>query len=43
MAVADNLVKAVRPETVREAENFANIEISKVSKWAKDNKRTFRE
>jgi hypothetical protein len=34
---------AARAETVREAENFANIEISKISNWAKDNKITFNE
>ena len=43
IAVADDLLIAVRLQTVREAENFANIEISKVSNWAKDNIRTFNE
>jgi hypothetical protein len=28
---------------VQEAENFANIEINKITKWAKDNKITFNE
>jgi hypothetical protein len=28
---------------VREAENFANIEISKISNWAKNNKITYKE
>jgi hypothetical protein len=42
IAVADNLL-TVRPKTVQDAENFAKIEISKVSNWAKDNKRTFNE
>jgi len=43
IAVADDLLIAVRPETVREAENFAKKEIRKVSNCAKDNKRTFNE
>jgi len=43
IAVADDLQIALRSDTIREAENFANIEISKVSTWAKDNKRTFNE
>ena len=33
----------MRAENVREAENFANIEINKISKWAEDNKITFNE
>jgi len=39
----NDLLIAVRLETVREAENVANIEIRKVSNCAKDNKRTFNE
>jgi len=39
----DLLIIAVNAETVREAENYANIEISKIKKWAKDNKITFNE
>jgi len=38
MAYADYFLVAVKAETVREAENHANIEISKITKWAKDNK-----
>jgi hypothetical protein len=30
-------------ETVREAENYANIEIRKITNWAKENKITFNE
>jgi RNase H-fold protein (predicted Holliday junction resolvase) len=41
IAFADDLLITVRAKTVREAENFANIEISKISNWAKDNKITF--
>jgi len=41
MAYADDLLIAVKAETVREAENYANIQISKITKWAKDNKITF--
>jgi len=40
-AYADNLLIAVKVETVREAENYVNTEISKITKWAKDNKITF--
>jgi len=43
IASADDLLIAVKAETVREAENYANIEISKITKWAKDNKITFNE
>jgi hypothetical protein len=37
IAFADDLLIAVRVETVREAENFAKIEIHKISNWAKYN------
>jgi len=33
----------VRAENDQEAENFANIEISKITNWAKENKVTFKE
>ena len=38
-----HLLIAVRAENVRETENFANIEVNKISKWAEDNKSTFNE
>jgi len=41
IAFADDLLIAVRAENVQEAENFANIEISKITNWAKDDKITF--
>jgi len=41
IAFADDLIIVVRAETVREAENYANINIRKTMKWAKDNKITF--
>jgi len=41
IAFADDLIIAVRTETVRETENYANVEIRKITKWAKDNKITF--
>ena len=41
MAYTDNLRIAVKAETGREAENNANIEICKITKWLKDNKITF--
>jgi hypothetical protein len=43
IAFADDLLIATRAETIRETENFANIEISKILKWAKDNKIIFNE
>jgi hypothetical protein len=43
IAYADDLLIAVKAETVREAKNYVNIEISKITKWAKDNKITFNE
>jgi hypothetical protein len=43
IAFADNLLIAMRAETIREAENFTNIEISKITQWAKDNKILFNE
>ena len=41
VAFADDLLIATRADTVREAENFTNIEMRKISKWAKDNKTAF--
>ena len=43
IAFADDLLIVTTAETVREAENHANIEIRKISKWAKVNKITFNE
>ena len=43
IAYADDLLIAVKAETVRGAENCTNIEISKITKWAKDNKIAFNE
>ena len=43
IAFADDLIIAVRVETVREAENHANVEIRKMSDWAKGNKITLNE
>ena len=37
IAFADDLLIAVKAETVREAENHANIEIRKITNWAKQN------
>jgi hypothetical protein len=38
IAFADDLLIVVKAGTAKEAENFANIEISKITKWAADNK-----
>ena len=43
IAYADDLLIAVKAETVREAKNYVNIEISKITKCAKDNKITYNE
>ena len=43
IAFADDLIIVTRGKTVREAENIANIELSKISSWAKDNKIRFNE
>ena len=43
IAYADDLLTAVKAETIREAENYANTETSKTTKCAKDNKITFNE
>jgi len=40
---ADDLLIVVTAETVREAENHANIGIRKISNWAKENKFTVKE
>jgi hypothetical protein len=39
---SDDLLIAMRAENVREAENFANIEVNKI-KWAEENQITFSE
>jgi hypothetical protein len=38
MAFADDFILATRGRTVREAENIASIELTKISTWTKDNK-----
>ncbi|GFG35110.1 hypothetical protein Cfor_01406, partial [Coptotermes formosanus] len=43
IAFANDLLIATRAETMREAENLTNIEISKILNWAKDNKIIFNE
>jgi hypothetical protein len=40
---ADDLILVARDKTVREAESIANVELSKVSAWAKQNKIRFNE
>jgi hypothetical protein len=40
---ADDRLITVRAENVQEAENFANIDIGKISNWAKENKITLNE
>jgi len=43
IAFADDLIIAVREGNVQEAENFANIEINKVTNWAEETKINFNE
>ena len=43
IAFADDLILAIRGRTVTEAENMANIELTKISAWARDNKIHFNE
>ena len=43
IAFASDLLIAVRVGNVQEAENLANIEINKITNWAKENKITFNE
>lgn len=43
IAYADDLIILVRGKTTREVENITNIELSKISLWAKDNKIRFNE
>jgi len=43
IAFADDLLIAIRAGNVQEAENFANIEINKITNWEKENKITFNE
>jgi hypothetical protein len=43
IAFADVLVIIVEADSIGEAENFANIELNKIAKWAADNKIKFNE
>ena len=38
IAFADDLMVMIRAESIGEAENNANIEMDKISKWAGENK-----
>ena len=42
LAYADNLVILTKGKT-QEAENYAHIELSKIAKWARENKMKFNE
>ena len=37
VAFADDLILVIRGETVSEAENFSNLEMSKITAWSKRN------
>ena len=43
VAFADDVILAVKAETIREAEILINIEMAKITRWAKNNKFTFNE
>jgi hypothetical protein len=41
VAYADDVMLAVKAETIREAKNLANIGMGKITRWTKNNKITF--
>jgi hypothetical protein len=43
IAFADDLILSIRGRTVTETENMANIELTKIAAWARDNKLCFNE
>jgi hypothetical protein len=43
VAFADDLLLAIRSSTTRAAENISNIEMTKITAWAKNNKIRFNE
>jgi len=43
IAFADDLIIVTRGKTIRETENIENIELNKITLWAKDNKIRFNE
>ena len=43
VAFADDLILAVRNETIRAAENISNIKVSKITGWSRNNKINFNE
>ena len=43
VAFADDLLLAIRGESVRAVENYANVELSKITLWSKNNKIIFNE
>ena len=43
IAFPDDVIIAVKAETIREAENLTNIEMGKITRWAKNNKIKFNE
>jgi hypothetical protein len=43
VAFADDLILAIRSITTRAAENVSNIDMTKITAWAKNNKINFNE
>ena len=43
LAFADDLILAIRKETIRAAENISNIKMNKIAAWSRNNKIKFNE
>ena len=43
MAFADDLILMIRADSIREAENIANVEMDKIATWAENSKTRFNE
>ena len=43
VACADDIMLAVKGESIREAENLTSIEMGEIIRWAKNNKINFNE
>jgi len=43
VAFADDLILMIRADSIREAENIANVEMDKIATWAENNKTRFNE
>jgi len=41
VAYADDLIMATKGESIRAVENYTNVELSRIKRWAKNNKMKF--